>query len=359
MVDVRCRFVSGPGRLGAAQGPSTGSPGAYPAGGGGYQVAFTEGKLIQKTYPVGDLVSVLGKDSSAGAEALTRTIVKAINPKSWSVRGGSGTLKYVEKSKSLVVRQSVAVQKQVATLLNALAMTAMQAAPPASATGVVDCLELSGAPASHANPRPLSAQRTPSGDAKQYGHFVMDNLRVNAMGVSCTVKRLRFQYRGDGLDNDVAKCALGKDPEQKTLELPKALMDLLEELKKSEGAKGGPVSGGSPGCSVAPCPPVTAYSNCPSAPCGMMAPAGYGYPVMMPGAPMMTGMPCSSEAKPEKKTETGKDGTSGCSAPSCGKTKKTEKAAKPKADKVEQEKLKGEGKRPATSNPPSCTCNVP
>jgi hypothetical protein len=43
---------------------------------------------------------------------------------------------------------------------------------------------------------------------KQYGHLVLENVTINAMGVSARVKRIRIMYKGDGIDSNLAKCAL-------------------------------------------------------------------------------------------------------------------------------------------------------
>src|SRR5437764_1205866 len=83
-----------------------------------------------------------------------------------------------------------------------------------------------------ATPAPLPAPAT--GRSKQYGHFVLDNVKVNAMGVSCTIKRVRFMYKGDGIDADVAKCALTNGESEKKADVPRVLTDLLEKLDKKE-----------------------------------------------------------------------------------------------------------------------------
>jgi len=97
------------------------------------------------------------------------------------------------------------------------------------------------------------APTPPAGSAppvqhKQYGHFILDNVRINAMGVTCTIKRIRFLYKGDGLDNEVAKCALTNGESEKKAEVSKVLTEVLEKLEKTEGAK-------TPSCSCFPaCP---------------------------------------------------------------------------------------------------------
>src|SRR5262249_8070455 len=112
----------------------------------------------------------------------------------------------------------------------------------------------------------LEPKRPTPDHLKQYGHFVMDNVKVNAMGVSCIIKRIRFMYKGDGIDADVAKCALTNgESEKKTIEAPKALNDLLEKLDKGcDGLKAVPKLT-SPTCvPSSTCVSPVEYSVCPS-----------------------------------------------------------------------------------------------
>lgn len=186
----------------------------------------TTGTMISKTYPVADLIEAIGKDPTGTGNYLTQSIVKTCNPKSWSDKGGSGTIKYMPKSKTLVVRQTATVHKQVSCMLKAMGCTQATVSQE-----VVPAL-YSPSPTPATDPEPKTS---PAGNAKQYGHFVMDDVNVNAMGVNCTIKSIRFMYRGDGLDNEVAKCALtGGESETKKNELPKSVTDLLEKLNQKD-----------------------------------------------------------------------------------------------------------------------------
>jgi hypothetical protein len=155
---------------------------------------------------------------------------------------------------------------------------------------------------------------------KQYGHFVLDNVRVNAMGVSCTIKRVRFMYKGDGIDNEVAKCALTGGESEKKADVPKVLTDLLEKIssggKSDEAREITPPKAGA--CYAVPCP--APHSGTGSMSSGLLppttcGPAGGAAPCA-PAAPKpMPTIPGPSSAK-EKKTAKDK--------PKCGKTEKKE-----------------------------------
>jgi hypothetical protein len=205
-------------------------------------------RLVRKTYPVRDLISVLGDDSTGTGtgEVLVRAIRKSVKPASWSEHGGSGTIAFDPGQKVLVVRQTSAVHQQVAAVLKAVALITCQRGvvvaaatpPPVPPPGPAEVFhpalaDVAGATCSVPAP-PAKAKHKPR--QKQYGHFVMDNLKINAQGVTCTVKRVRFMYRGDGIESDVAKCALtGGESEKK--EVPPALAELLEKLQKADAPR--------------------------------------------------------------------------------------------------------------------------
>ena len=181
------------------------------------QCARSAQKLIEKSYPVADLIRTLN-EGTGGSGLLVRAVTCAVKPASWSVRGGRGTIEYVSEAKALVINQTADVHEGVEAVLKALA--AIQTKPH----GI--------------QPITRAAYSTPSGQLKQYGHFVLDNVKVNAMGVSCTIKRIRFMYKGDGIDADVAKLALTNGESEKKADVPRVLTDLLEKVGKEEKAVG-------------------------------------------------------------------------------------------------------------------------
>jgi RNA polymerase sigma factor (sigma-70 family) len=73
------------------------------------------GKLVIKTYRVGKWV---GRDATG--EALLRLITRAVEPATWDVRGGPGTIDYHPLTRALVVYQTPDVQEQVEDFLASL-----------------------------------------------------------------------------------------------------------------------------------------------------------------------------------------------------------------------------------------------
>jgi hypothetical protein len=201
----------------------------------------TTGTLTGKTYSVKTLAHTLGQD---GADRLISAITHAVKPSSWSKNGGDGTIEYCPSEKVLIVKhQTSEAHRQISSILKALAkMPPSQACPVAHAAYAC-------ADAPVATPAP--AYPAPAEHHKQYGHFVLDNVNLNAMGVSCAIKRIRFMYKGDGIDNEVAKCALTNGESEKKTDVPKVLTDLLEKLEKSEGSKKPCCSGCAPTCTHA------------------------------------------------------------------------------------------------------------
>lgn len=200
-------------------------------------------KLMRKCYAVADL--------AIAPERLVYTVQHAVEPSSWRERGGPGTMEYRSKEKLLLVRQTAAVHKQIGSVLKALAT-------------VRPCVQTD---APQVLPAAYSARSTASDHRKQYGHFVLDNLRVNAMGVSCTVKRIRFQYKGDGIDGDVAKCALTNGESEKKADLPQAFVDALEKLGKAQSAPAKTTVTKIGAAGVSSTPPTTPPSCLPALTC--------------------------------------------------------------------------------------------
>jgi type II secretory pathway component GspD/PulD (secretin) len=92
-------------------------------------------KIVQVVYPVADLIvappeCALGEDQASTAkanktgqvtaESLIRLIQSTVAPSSWGENGGPGSLQFYPLGLSLVVRQTRAVQEEVADLLAAL-----------------------------------------------------------------------------------------------------------------------------------------------------------------------------------------------------------------------------------------------
>lgn len=84
----------------------------------------TRPKLINKVYPVADLIvplspTVQGQDKTL-EQKLIQVIQATVEPRSWSCAGGEGHVDYFPLGMTLVVRQSSAVHEQIAELLAAL-----------------------------------------------------------------------------------------------------------------------------------------------------------------------------------------------------------------------------------------------
>lgn len=242
-------------------------------------------KMVQHTYPVADLVA---SDSAERAhlDELIKTITQVVEPKSWQEHGGRGTIDYFPPlGTELIVLQTAEVHERLNTYLMALRHFGAHQAKNANAFPTVPhCLQPCAAMASAA-PAAGSACACPqcrkgvdgacscpnckscdscncgkskgceSGDKakccescgkakccdscdkhaadhaqpKQYAHFVLQNVTINAMGVSAKIKRIRVMYKGDGIENDVAKCALTNGESEKKVDSA-MLYKLLEKL---------------------------------------------------------------------------------------------------------------------------------
>lgn len=202
----------------------------------------------QTAYPISQL--------NVSTDLLIDTITKSIKPKSWSSQGGQGTIYRNPFGGCLVVYQTPEVQKQVACLLRGLEKmhAAPQDEPACLGTALGGCMGTligSVTPASYtcvSTPATCPACKA-SVPCKQYGHFVMDNVKVNAMGVSATIKRIRFMYKGDGIDADVAKCALTNG-------------DTEIRIEATPPAPPACLAGSALGTCPAPCPPCPAPCVC-------------------------------------------------------------------------------------------------
>ncbi|HTU20857.1 MAG TPA: hypothetical protein VMG10_22585 [Gemmataceae bacterium] len=81
-----------------------------------------EGRLVQRVYAVSDLVVAADNESESttSEEQLIKLITDTIAPRSWSGKGGRGTIDYHPLTMALVVNQTPEVQDQIADLLTAL-----------------------------------------------------------------------------------------------------------------------------------------------------------------------------------------------------------------------------------------------
>ena len=226
-------------------------------------------KLVKKVYPVTALVA---GHNPVDAALLVRTITHTVRPRSWDGQGGSGTITYQDETRTLTVTQTPFVHEEIRSILKAIVALYGEQRTPAAVIQTTYTTPVTAR--AHLEPK------RPSPDhLKQYGHFVLDNVKVNAMGVSCMIKRIRFMYKGDGIDSDVAKCALTNgESEKKTTEAPKALNDLLEKLDKGiEGLK-------TP-------PPPTSGACVPASACAP-TPGCTFTPVSVPQVPLPEAQPC-------------------------------------------------------------------
>jgi RNA polymerase sigma factor (sigma-70 family) len=84
-----------------------------------------DARLVTKVYPVSGLTSpeLRGSDESgegAEAKALIQVITRTVEPESWDVAGGKGTIEYLSPAASLVIRHTPDTHQQVQILLEAL-----------------------------------------------------------------------------------------------------------------------------------------------------------------------------------------------------------------------------------------------
>lgn len=267
-------------------------------------------EVVRKTYSVAGLI-----DPAAAAdetEMFVKFVMKAVKPTSWKCAGGCGTVQYDGARKCLVVHQTPAVQAQVGCLLKALVTLkngAEKQDEMRALVGAARCLDPMIAPAAYPSlppPPPCPAVKAPAG-AKQYGHFVMDDIKVNAMGVSTTIKKIKFMYKGDGIEADVAKCAMTNGESEHKGDVEKLISEVSKLIEKKEADKSEPC--GSNAC-------VGATSKCPAAavPVGAVAETLTSAPTICPPCPPVTTCtpvccpcPCTAECPKCEKVEEKKD----------------------------------------------------
>lgn len=262
----------------------------------------TKSKLTLKTYPVANLIDAT---ESHDADVLIRAIVRAVKPDSWGGKGGSATIDYFPKTRSLVIKQTAAGHRQVDVVLKTV--TAIYSETPAP----LPCVKCA------ASDKPETQAKTaPSGQENAYGHLVLDNVRVNAMGINCTIKRVRVMYKGDSNLADAAKGAVANGEAGKPQGMANVLNAVLEGMGVSSTPCGGPACAAPP-CSAAPIYASGAYAipapnagtawSYASAPAGTTAP---GCTLVTPRAQPSATPPGPSSAIPsaaptEKKDEKG------------------------------------------------------
>ena len=77
--------------------------------------------LVEKTYPVGELVTYFKSlTSEHGADALIAYVMEETELASWQGQGGEGTIEYVPLGANLVVNASPAIHEQVEQMLDAV-----------------------------------------------------------------------------------------------------------------------------------------------------------------------------------------------------------------------------------------------
>lgn len=261
----------------------------------------TKSKLILKTYSVANLIDAT---KSHDADVLIRAIVRTVKPESWGGKGGSATIDYFPKTRSLVIKQTAAGHRQIDVVLKTLTTIYFETPAP------ITCVKCA------ASDQPETPAKTaPTGQENAYCHLVLDNVRVNGMGINCNVKRIRMMYKGDSNLADAAKGAVANGEAGKPQGMANVLNAVLEGMGVCSTPCAAPTYGAAPsamysgGCCVIPAP--NAAMACPAAP----APTATTGPVgCVPVAPITlptatTPGPSSvipAAAPAEKKDEKGK-----------------------------------------------------
>lgn len=80
----------------------------------------TNRPLIRRSYVVAELIEETNQ--SLSPDNLLRVIVHAVKPSSWKDKGGRATIEYIAEKNMLVVRQTPAAHRQIASVLEALTM---------------------------------------------------------------------------------------------------------------------------------------------------------------------------------------------------------------------------------------------
>jgi hypothetical protein len=72
--------------------------------------------MIARTYPIADLLIPRDQTEEVTARILIGIITASIDPSSWEVNGGKGTIVYIKQNKSLVIKQSAEVHSMLSGL---------------------------------------------------------------------------------------------------------------------------------------------------------------------------------------------------------------------------------------------------
>jgi hypothetical protein len=305
-----------------------------------------EAGLVRKTY---HLTYV---HDPAEADLLISFVTRAVEPTSWSGHGGHGKIEaHVNlSSDTLVVHQTPAVHAQISCLLKAVAMYHAESAQRAEQAATAPVYPQPLVQAVYAAPAPPVAPAVYSAPStcpdakptqKQYGHFVMDDIKVNAMGVTTTIKKIRFMYKGDGIEADVAKCALTNGDSERKGDLEKLVEQVSKLVEVKDGKKEKVEETKASSCNS--CPP------CPASVCGTALPpcSSSPGPVSMPAVPagLPTCAPCPvtpemlEELKKSERSCAPAGGTHPVSLEEAEKMKakgKTEAAPKTKVEKKDK-----------------------
>lgn len=263
-------------------------------------------KLIQETYSVADLII---KPKGNDPDLLISAIVRAVKPKSWSGNGGSAAIDYFPLTQSLVVKQTAAGHRQVR-----VAIRTLRTIHQGTAEQCVKCTDSDNAK--------TSEKTAPSGQENAYGHLVLDNVRVNAMGINCTIKRVRLMYKGDSNVADAAKGAVANGEAGK----PQGMASVLNAVLEGIGVCSTPCT--VPACSAPPCSAAPIYA---SGPCAMPAPNA---PMLCPAipAPTVTTAPVCTPVAPTALPPTTPPGPSSAIPTAAPQEKKDEKGKPQKTE---------------------------
>jgi RNA polymerase sigma factor (sigma-70 family) len=98
-----------------------------PMMGGADRAPREAGRLVMRTYQVGELVTrAEGGEVEKGSDNLIALVTQMVAPTTWSTRGGDGSIAYFARTRTLFVVQTADVQKQVADMLEQLRQLASQ-----------------------------------------------------------------------------------------------------------------------------------------------------------------------------------------------------------------------------------------
>jgi hypothetical protein len=87
--------------------------------------------MLIREYNVSDLI-VKVKPDDIGAIPAMRIITETLEPRSWSGKGGNGTIDFLPEKGILVIRHTEEIHQQVQDLLNALRRAQKRKPPPAA-----------------------------------------------------------------------------------------------------------------------------------------------------------------------------------------------------------------------------------